>query len=554
MNQNITGINAIAVARSGSNPSNTEVLWLNTTTPTHPYEDVKIFDGTNWVLLSRTPDQLLIDLKTVDGKGSGLDADTLQGLTPAQLRVAAGATPALSTGELLVGQGDTIGTAQTIGGIATVNASGTLLYVNNSISHTGLSDIGVNTHVQIDSKLANIDNIDGNDATIGTLGAGQDGMALTWDNGTSKFILSAAGTNLATDDLVQDAEPRVYSAGFQNLTFGNIGVFTVGDTNPGGAYLSMERNVATQLKLGTASLLLSGSDTVNLENSLSRLKLEAPYTVTLDSDYGTTSNGGKFVLSAAGNVFTDHNTVKEGLKYNADYSASFTDRSLVDKAFVLANAGGDNISNADLTFDGDHTADLDGNNFRLLNGAVRRLDFGLDNNTGYGGNAVGDAGHSFYNPNNEGVIAEFLDDGGNVESFIVSQYGNIRTEQFGQTVFRSFRQSSISKLEMYNNGAKFFQVYSNNTSYLDGDIVLNGTAKIGTEDISLQGETYVGGMLEIVGTGTTNATETFKASGASVDVLIGRDNGEVNAPNLPTSATGLVAGDLWNNAGVLNIV
>lgn len=28
----------------------------------------------------------------------------------------------------------------------------------------------------------------------------------------------------------------------------------------------------------------------------------------------------------------------------------------------------------------------------------------------------------------------------------------------------------------------------------------------------------------------------------------------VNFQNLPTSATGLVSGDLWNNAGVLNIV
>jgi len=183
--QKIELIEAIALARGTSEPTNRDVFWLDENIQDAAYKAIKYFDydsGT-WKLISRTDIEILNDLKTVDGAGSGLDADTLQGFTPAQLMSAGGggSVPALSTGELLVGQGDTIGTAQTVGGIATIDASGDLSYVPGTISHTDLTDIGTNTHAQIDSKLANIDNIDGNDATIGTLGAGQDGMALTWD-------------------------------------------------------------------------------------------------------------------------------------------------------------------------------------------------------------------------------------------------------------------------------------------------------------------------------------------------------------------------------------
>jgi hypothetical protein len=48
--------------------------------------------------------------------------------------------------------------------------------------------------------------------------------------------------------------------------------------------------------------------------------------------------------------------------------------------------------------------------------------------------------------------------------------------------------------------------------------------------------------------GTANSSLTW------VDVLHAKTNGNLNLPNLPTSASGLSAGDLWNNSGVINIV
>ena len=245
--QNITNINAIAVARGSSAPSNTEVYWIDTSITGEIYEKAKVYDGNDWVLVNRTNAQLLADLKKVDGAGSGLDADTLQGLTPAQLMSGGGgggSVPALSLGQMLVGQADTIGTAQNIGGIATIDASGNLSYVPGTISHTDLTNIGTNTHAQIDTHIANTSNphgvtasqvgnttaqwnanqIDGNNATIGTLGAGQDGQVLTWDNGTSQFIMSSAG-----GDSIYTASGTVPSSIVATLT-DNI-TFTGGQFN-----------------------------------------------------------------------------------------------------------------------------------------------------------------------------------------------------------------------------------------------------------------------------------------------------------------------------------
>ena len=52
--------------------------------------------------------------------------------------------------------------------------------------------------------------------------------------------------------------------------------------------------------------------------------------------------------------------------------------------------------------------------------------------------------------------------------------------------------------------------------------------------------------------GSTNPTETLEVGGAKGSLKV--NGSKVNFPNLPTSSAGLVAGDLWNNAGVVNII
>ncbi len=209
--QSIQGINAIAIARGTSEPSNTDVLWLDENLEGGLYSRLKAYVSGEWKLISRVPQEILTDLKTVDGAGSGLDADTLRGYTPDDF-LGSGSEP-LSVGQLLVGQTNNEGASKTISGIATINASGSLSYVANSISHTGLTDVGTNTHAQIDTHIANTANphgvtaaqvgnsvsqwnansIEGNLTNIGTLGASADGKAVVWDNATSRFIMSSAG-------------------------------------------------------------------------------------------------------------------------------------------------------------------------------------------------------------------------------------------------------------------------------------------------------------------------------------------------------------------------
>ena len=199
----IKAINAIAIARGTSEPSNRNVLWLDENITGSFYKIIKSFNSESgtWELLSRSNSELLSDLKTVDGKGSGLDADTLHGLTPAELLGGElSSLPDLSIGQIIAGQADTIGVAKTVGGVVTMDADGNFAYTPNSISHTGLTDIGTNTHAQIDSKLASIDNIEGNLTNIGTLGASEDGYSIAWDNATSRFIPTAGGNSIYTAD------------------------------------------------------------------------------------------------------------------------------------------------------------------------------------------------------------------------------------------------------------------------------------------------------------------------------------------------------------------
>lgn len=219
--QRIQGINAIAIARGTSEPTNTDVLWLDDNIEGNIYTRLKVYVEGSWELISRVPSQVLDDLRSVDGAGSGLDADTLRGYTPEQLMEESGGegVPDLGLGQLLVGQTDNTGIAKTVGGIVTMDADGNMLYVTNSISHTGLTDVGTNTHAQIDSHISstsnphgvtagqvgntvsqwNADKIEGNTTNIGSLGAAQDGQVMIWDNATSRFIMGAAGAENLND-------------------------------------------------------------------------------------------------------------------------------------------------------------------------------------------------------------------------------------------------------------------------------------------------------------------------------------------------------------------
>lgn len=285
--QSIQLINALAFAKGTQEPTNRDVLWIDDNIEGSIYTKLKLFNTSSglWEIISRSNIQLLNDLKTVDGAGSGLDADTLQGYTPAQLMSSGGgggSVPDLFTGQILVGQGDTIGTAQTVGGIATIDTSGNLIYIPGTISHADLADIGTFTHAQIDSHINdtanphgvtasqvgnttaqwNANSIEGNLTNLGTLGSSEDGYAVVWDNATSRFITApSGGNNISNADLTWTGD-TIQDLDGNSLTFQNGGNVTINNTliDPEGF-------------IGNTSF--AGNNLMNLSNTSGNRKLNA---------------------------------------------------------------------------------------------------------------------------------------------------------------------------------------------------------------------------------------------------------------------------------------
>ena len=410
-NQKIELIDAIAIARGTEEPTNRDVFWLDKSLTGGFYDRLKSYnyDTEQWELVSRSNQEILSDLRTVDGAGSGLDSDTLQGYTPDQL-ISQGASglPAMSTGKVIVGQADTIGKAKTLGGIATIDANGSMAYVPNSISHTGLTDVGTNTHVQIDSHIAD-SAIHLSAAQSTKLGHISVTQAVDLDQMETDITANNAKptNNLATGDLTQAAAARTYNMNNQNLTFNN-GYLKVtdagfgdmfylehggGDITFGGAtgvgaggsnwvhqtnfntasstaweHRDFGGNTGLQIANWTTTGGLNQYSSISYKGGVGQLyilndsgSIELGSSTTISVGYGTGAQRPETVKLIAGagqlevsgtsggtgsTTFTDSSSTTAGIEYAADYSSDFTARSLVDKAYVDANAGGSSLYTA----------------------------------------------------------------------------------------------------------------------------------------------------------------------------------------------------------------
>jgi len=96
-----------------------------------------------------------------------------------------------------------------------------------------------------------------------------------------------------------------------------------------------------------------------------------------------------------------------------------------------------------------------------------------------------------------------------------------------------------------------------------GGYFTNNTNVIGATAYGVRGtvstvaanQTRYGGYFSVTGSGTGAQSIGLyaTATGAATNYAI-KSDGNINMTNLPTSSAGLSAGDLWNNAGVINIV
>lgn len=133
-----------------------------------------------------------------------------------------------------------------------------------------------------------------------------------------------------------------------------------------------------------------------------------------------------------------------------------------------------------------------------------------------------------------------IDNIGNIEAPSTSglfNIGNANDESFWKLAVRSntplvLRKSNNSKLASFaHDGSRF-----------------TGKVKFGADSAP-------SAIVDIKGDNSTSSGSGLKVVNSSNNSLLEvKNNGVINASNLPTSSAGLSSGDIWNNSGVLNIV
>jgi hypothetical protein len=91
-------------------------------------------------------------------------------------------------------------------------------------------------------------------------------------------------------------------------------------------------------------------------------------------------------------------------------------------------------------------------------------------------------------------------------------------------------------------GGEIRQRNGSNYTLLSGNFFGIGRTPSARLDVQAQGATVTDLALRVRNSADTN------------NLFLVKGNGVLNAPNLPTSAVGLVTGDIWNNLGILTIV
>lgn len=143
---------AIALARGEVAPDNREVLWEDTSNMNLPfYERVKAYDSnsTQWRMVTQFPLELLNELRKVDGDGSGLDANFLQGRTVNDIiQLAKDGSFTLPSGFIFIGDSLGNATARELSGDATLQNTGALILAASGVT-AGTYDLAT---VTVDAK------------------------------------------------------------------------------------------------------------------------------------------------------------------------------------------------------------------------------------------------------------------------------------------------------------------------------------------------------------------------------------------------------------------
>ncbi len=143
------------------------------------------------------------------------------------------------------------------------------------------------------------------------------------ENGTFQIVTNDA-FSAGIFKVGENSNERFSEVQINSVTFEQ----TIAEPNPTGAGILVDVNPNEFGIEGRSDMGDSGTKRNRLYFSPNEVVLEK-------------SNAGKLTFNSLGavNTFEDLRAIKKGLEYSADYSADFSVRSLVDKAYVDANSG-----------------------------------------------------------------------------------------------------------------------------------------------------------------------------------------------------------------------
>ena len=231
--------------------------------------------------------------------------------------------------------------------------------------------------------------------------------------------------------------------------------------------------------------------------------------------------GGASPLTTKGDLFT-YDTADARLPIGTDGQALIAD-SAEATGLRWGTVSADNMATADLTLTGDRTHDLNGNTWALGNMSLSSQgDFSW---TGSG------AGNNFVLTTGSSQVVRI--DGGHPSNYLDLQStgtGTSSAEFYSMTFFGN--QGAKTNLKLNEQGHTF--VYNNLSVGIGG----GGTARA-----QVRGQ-------------STSAVKTtlLVENSSSIEAFKILDDSSIIMANLPTSASGLATGQIWNNSGVLNIV
>ncbi len=302
-------------------------------------------------------------------------------------------------------------------------------------------------------------------------------------------LLSRANVDIAINTLLDDLQPNdaIQPSDHNGL------LKDILDTLSNGLSTTLRTNPETSGQ----DIEITSGDNIKFKNSgfVSSLltdTLTATRTLTFPDNSGTIAllsdiTGGNSIYSA-----NDSLTGNREVNLNA-FNLDFINGA--NSLFKITTSG--NISkgsdNAEATSGFKHTDINDDIIFDIRN----------NGQIGYGGIYRNLYAHTFRNPNNEANIVSFDNDMIGTESFIIQTNGRFKSQQSGQDIFLSYRQSGQSYIKLYDAGVESIRLGKQGS-------FINGALRVGGISGSTTGTT--GARFEIQQQSTNTFQQLFFAN------------------------------------------